>query len=162
MSTYKSISIHIKGLSGSGKTTALGAIVDALQEAGFQVSAQDGRDITATGPQPGGFSANITVEEAMPVVQQLAGIRSDVLDAINAEFTYQDAKHGPNRDQSLPGYLMVMRSELNEADDGWNKNLTGRSSALHEITQVVAVGLRCLNDYGTEGSAASTRDRRMA
>lgn len=164
------ITIRITGAAGAGKSTAMAAISAALAQAGFGVAAVEGRHIERHGDQHSDYLAHVSVvegvEESMQAgaeqlqkaqklleeLGQLRGIPREVVQAINAEFDYQDAKHGPDRRQTLPGYLLVMESELLEAKLGWNKNLTGRSSALHEVVQTVAVGLRCLRDHGTEGN----------
>lgn len=81
-----------------------------------------------------------------------------VYDAITREREYQDAKFGPLKEQSLAGFLIVLENEIAEAKHGWTKNLTGRSSALHEIVQVAATAVACLERYGVEGSAYATND----
>lgn len=82
-----------------------------------------------------------------------------LLTAIEIEMGYQDIKWGPNRQQSLPGYIAVMENEIAEAKLAWAKNLTGlRSTPLEEILQVVTVGYRCLLQYGVLGTARATND----
>lgn len=84
--------------------------------------------------------------------------RQGAFRAISAERDYQDAKWGINKPQSLPGFLVVLRQELEEAERGWAKNLNDRSSALAEITQIAAVAVACLEKYGSTGSAVATND----
>lgn len=82
-----------------------------------------------------------------------------VFDHIQDERLYQDLKWGAKKPQSLPGYLLIMQSELQEAIDGWMKDREEpRQSTLEEILQVVAVGVACLETYGVRGSAISTND----
>lgn len=82
-----------------------------------------------------------------------------VIAAIEHELQYQKDKWGADKEQSLPGYMLVMQKELNEAIDGWMKNkIEDRQTCLEEIVQVVAVGIKCLETYGTCGSALSTND----
>lgn len=82
----------------------------------------------------------------------------EVFDAIRKEMDYQDAKFGVDKQQSLPGYLVIMENELIEAKHGWTKNLSDRHSALHEIVQLAATAIRCLEQYGVTGSAIATND----
>lgn len=81
-----------------------------------------------------------------------------VFEAIQKEREYQRQKYGADKQQSLPGFLLVAQEELNEAIIGWNKNLAGRSSPLHELCQVAAVCFAAMEKYGVEGSAISTDD----
>ena len=82
-----------------------------------------------------------------------------VMAAVEAELEYQDRKWGEDKPQSLPGLLLVMRKELEEAEDAWIKNRTGaRQTCLEEVVQVVATGMQLLMKYGTEGSALATDD----
>lgn len=76
-----------------------------------------------------------------------------VIAAINKEIAYQDKKFGKehNRSQTVEGHLLIMRKELQEAEDGWMKNATGRNSVEMEIVQVVAVGVQALNNIVTIG-----------
>jgi hypothetical protein len=58
--------------------------------------------------------------------------RQQVYEAIDKERQYQDQKYG-YKPQSLPGFLLVAKSELNEAIDGWVENCQGRDSCLAEL-----------------------------
>lgn len=87
-----------------------------------------------------------------------ATISHRVQDAIEKEMQHQRDKWGADKQQSLPGYLLVMQYELNEAIDGWMKNKAGRNSTLQEIVQVVTTGIVALEYYGVDGSALSTND----
>lgn len=86
-------------------------------------------------------------------------ISSETIAAISTELDYQDDKWG-SKEQSLPGYLLIMKKEIDEAIEGWMKNAPGRNSPLHEIVQVVAVGIQCLEQYGTTGCTINTNDIR--
>lgn len=79
-------------------------------------------------------------------------------EAIAQERKNQEDKWGENKPQSLPGYLMILESELNEAKLGWIKNLDGKSAPLNEIVQLAAVAVACLERYGVTGSAIATND----
>lgn len=81
-------------------------------------------------------------------------MKTNVLEAIEAERAYQLNKWGKHHDdtQSLAGYLLIIESELNEAKRGWNKNLSGRDSSLSELVQVVAVAVAALEKFGVEGN----------
>jgi len=77
-----------------------------------------------------------------------------IFEAIEAERKYQDLKWGSleEKNQSLAGFMLVMKKELEEAEQGWMKNEPGRHSALGEIIQVVATGVAALQQYGLEGN----------
>lgn len=86
-------------------------------------------------------------------------ISEETLSAIHKELNYQAQKYGVNKEQSLPGFLIIMQKELDEAIDAWNNNDTrDRQTPLEEVTQVVTTGIACLNKYGTKGSAVATDD----
>lgn len=85
-------------------------------------------------------------------------IREDVYKAIDIERTFQQNKYGPDKRQSLAGYLLILRRELAEAEEGWMKSIDkGRNSPLAEITQIAAVAVACLEVYGIEGNTTVTR-----
>ncbi len=86
------------------------------------------------------------------------GIDSRVERAVVAELKYQDDKWGKDKEQSFPGFLLILENELAEAKLGWAKGGEERQSALHEVTQIAAVALRCINTYGTIGCPRSTFD----
>ena len=84
---------------------------------------------------------------------------ADVFAAIQNELSYQTMKWGADKEQSLAGYLLIMRKELDEAIDGWMKNRHDpRQSSLEEVTQVAAVAVRCLMTYGLKGCSRARRD----
>lgn len=89
-----------------------------------------------------------------PVPPQLDSLPS-VIAAINKEIAYQDKKWGKehNRRQTVEGHLLIMRKELQEAEDGWMKNASGRNSVEMELVQVVAVGVQALNNIVTSGKS---------
>lgn len=78
----------------------------------------------------------------------------EVITSVKQERDYQDNKWGTiaEHNQSIPGYLLILRKELEEAENGWMKNKSGRDSALAEIRQVAAVAIACLQQYGIEGN----------
>src|SRR4051794_6072592 len=78
--------------------------------------------------------------------------------AIHRELEHQRQKWGKHKPQSLPGFLLILESELAEAKHGWMKNLDGRNSSLTEMVQIAAVAIACLGRYGTFGSARATND----
>ncbi len=82
--------------------------------------------------------------------------------AIIAEMDHQDRKWGAGNPQSVPGFLIVLENELNEAKHGWTKNIRGRDSCMSEIVQVAAVAIQALMRYGTEGCPRSTNDEIVA
>lgn len=85
--------------------------------------------------------------------------RENVYLAISKERIYQDRKWGVDRPQSVPGFLLVMRKELDEAEKSWLKNVRGdRQTVLEEIVQVAATAVACLERYGVEGNTVSCND----
>lgn len=85
--------------------------------------------------------------------------REDVYKAIDAEREHQDEKYGPNKPQSLPGFLTVLRKELQEAEDGWFYGIEERrNTCLEELVQVAAVAIATLERYGLVGNPVSTND----
>lgn len=84
--------------------------------------------------------------------------QEQVFEAIKAEREHQKRKYGADKQQSIPGFLLVLEQELQEAKDGWIKNVSGRDSVLSEVVQVAAVAFACLEKYGITGSAFATDD----
>lgn len=86
-------------------------------------------------------------------------ISEEIIKAIVDELTYQETRHGIDKQQSLPGYMLIMEHKLNDAKSSWNENhWCNRQTPLEEIVQVVAVGIKCLQTYGVTGSAVPTND----
>lgn len=86
-------------------------------------------------------------------------IDEEVIYSIEDEMQYQDRKFGIGKEQSFPGYLTIIQSELDEARRAWTKGpWSGRDSALAEIVQIATVAIRCLEQYGVEGCPAATND----
>lgn len=80
-----------------------------------------------------------------------------VLQAITTEISNQNIKWGDDRPQSLAGFLLILRRQLNQAEESWVKDLHS-PSVLEEIVQVAAVSIECLKRYGVKGSAIPTND----
>lgn len=78
----------------------------------------------------------------------------EVIKYIFLERLRQDEKWGKLevKNQSLAGMLLVLEAELQEAKDGWMKNVQGKHSALSEVVQIAAVCVAILEQYGTEGN----------
>ena len=78
----------------------------------------------------------------------------EVVESLKQERERQDKKWGSleEKQQSLAGYMMVIRKELGEAEEGWMKNKEGKHSSLAEIRQVAAVAIACLQQHGIEGN----------
>lgn len=72
--------------------------------------------------------------------------QQQIFEASLRERAYQDAKWG-NKPHEVPGWLLIMRAELEEAMHAWVKH-DGSREALKEILQVVAVGVACLEQHG--------------
>ena len=80
--------------------------------------------------------------------------KQEVFDLITAERNRQDAEWGTLEEKKKPlvGYLLIIRKELQEAEDGWMENLAGKHSALSELVQVAATAVAALEQYGAEGN----------
>lgn len=78
----------------------------------------------------------------------------EVCKTVKEERDSQDLKWGDldEKNQPISGYLLVLESELNEAKEGWTKNISGKHSSLAEIRQVAAVAIACLQQHGIEGN----------
>lgn len=85
--------------------------------------------------------------------------REDVYLAISKERIYQDRKWGVDKPQSVPGFILIMRKELDEVERAWAKNVRGdRQTVLEEVIQVAATAVACCERYGVEGNTISSND----
>ena len=66
---------------------------------------------------------------------------------IDKERNRQDRIHGEIEDHphSVAEWLLIMRKELQKAENAWIKN--GNPSAIIEIIEVIAVGVACLEQH---------------
>ena len=78
----------------------------------------------------------------------------EVVESLKQERQNQDIKCGAldEKKQSVAGYMLVLKKELEEAEAGWMKNVQGKHSALSEIRQVAATAIACLQQHGVEGN----------
>lgn len=83
----------------------------------------------------------------------------EVLKAITLEREYQKKKWGPNKPQSLAGYMLIVRKELEEAENGWNAGKMDGDSPLSELVQVAATCLAALEEYGVSGNVICQLDK---
>ena len=81
-----------------------------------------------------------------------------VIESIKAEREHQESKWGKDDPQSIAGFLIIIQKELDEAFDGWNKNLPGKSACMNELVQVAATAIAALERYGVTGTPISTDD----
>lgn len=74
--------------------------------------------------------------------------RNEIYKAIERERDYQDNKYGAvhDRPHSVVEWLLIMRKELEEAENGWIHGT--EESALEELLQVVAVGVAAMEQHG--------------
>lgn len=84
--------------------------------------------------------------------------RGEVYTVIDRERSLQDGKWGVNHPQSLPGFLILMRRELQEAEAAWVNHVMGDHAPLNEIIRVAATAVACLEKYGVTGSTVATND----
>lgn len=83
----------------------------------------------------------------------------EVAAAVRDERSFQYRRWGPDKKQSLAGYLLIMKKELDEAIEGWMRNETApRDSCLEEVVQVAATAFACLEVYGIKGCSRSRND----
>ena len=75
----------------------------------------------------------------------------EIAAVVKAERDKQDEKWGPTKFQNAAGYLLILEAELNEAKEGWMKNVEGKHSSLAEIVQIAAVAFACLEQHGISG-----------
>lgn len=89
----------------------------------------------------------LTMDKTMLTMEQ-------VFNLIAAERQRQDDKWGSldTRKQPLAGHLLTISAELQEAKHGWQKNISGKHSALRELIQVAAVCVAAIQQYGPEGN----------
>lgn len=76
----------------------------------------------------------------------------EVFEHIDAERQYQDRKHGPvnTHGHTLGEWILIMEAELNEAKEALIKGGRGRNEVRHEILQIVATGVACLEQHGVD------------
>ena len=74
---------------------------------------------------------------------------TDALEAILEERLYQDGKYGSPEERylSLGDYLVILRGELEEAEQAFRKGV-GEGECLLEVLQVGAVATACLQQHG--------------
>jgi len=122
----------------------------------FRIDTVDGKDAVIDFTSQETFDASL---DALPE-ECYAGLASkqEVFQAICAEREYQDEKWGAHKPLSLPGFLLVIERELQEAKEGWLKNHTGRNAPLNELVQVAATCFAALERYGVTGSTHNVND----
>lgn len=78
----------------------------------------------------------------------------EVVESLKLEREYQDEKWGTldQRQQSIAGFMLIIKKELEEAENGWIKNVEGKHSSLAEIRQVAAAAIACLQTHGISGN----------
>lgn len=80
--------------------------------------------------------------------------RSVVYNTINNVRDIQDERHGTDKPQSLPGFLLLFQQYLNKAEVAW---ITDKDP-LGEVTKLAALCVACLEKYGIDGSPITTDD----
>ena len=83
--------------------------------------------------------------------------RDKVYHAIDSERFHQDRKWGSieGHGHEVGAWLTLMRSILTKAETAW-ANSAGDRGALHEIRQVLAVGVACCEQHGIETRSLHT------
>ena len=74
---------------------------------------------------------------------------TEALEAILDERLYQDGKYGSPEERylSIGDYLVILRGELEEAEQAFRKG-AGPGECLLEVLQVAAVAAACLQRHG--------------
>jgi hypothetical protein len=73
--------------------------------------------------------------------------RQLIYEAIDRERDYQAEKH-LEEPRSVGDFILIMRSELAEAERAWNK--AGCKRAIEEMLQVAATAVACMEQHGVE------------
>lgn len=70
--------------------------------------------------------------------------------ALLRERAFQDAKYGllSEKPHEIPTWIVIMRRELQEAEDAWLK--LGDVEAMKELLQAVAVGIAAIQQHGVQ------------
>ena len=111
---------------------------------------------------PESTNPDVFTQEDMDFLKEEAERRNAIRHAqeivwvyIRQEREYQNEKHGTivENPHDVPGWLLIMKVELEEAERAWVEN-GGDQYALCEILQVIATGVACLEQHGVV-------DRRM-
>lgn len=84
--------------------------------------------------------------------------QKEVFNAIQKERKYQDEKWGAEKPQSLAGFLLIARKELDEAEEGWMNGRHDGHSPLSELVQVAATCVAALEMYGVCGNVICNVD----
>lgn len=74
------------------------------------------------------------------------GMPVHVLDAISGEREYQESKW-PGHEHTVAEWILILRKVLNDAERAWVTG-HGDNQALHEIRQLTAVGVACMEQCG--------------
>jgi len=83
---------------------------------------------------------------------------NEIAIAILRERNYQDSKWGTIEDHphTPREWLAIMESELEEAKQAWVSQ-SGDLGCLHEMLQIIAVGVACLEQHGIVEREEPTR-----
>lgn len=75
----------------------------------------------------------------------MSATKEEIYKVIETEREYQEAKWGP-RKHEIPTWLLILRKELDEAEEAWLKK--GVLDSIIELGQVLAVGVACMEEHG--------------
>ncbi len=85
---------------------------------------------------------------------------ADAVRYVARERHYQMHKYGWDKEQSLPGFLIVISHLLGTAVTAWTKNRDEpRRTPLAIVTAIAATAIACIQRYGATGSAHATNDK---
>lgn len=76
----------------------------------------------------------------------------NVMEALHMERTYQKMKN-EDSEHTVAEWLLIMETLLEKAKLAWYYGLEGRESALCEVLQLTAVGVACLEQFGSDTDA---------
>jgi hypothetical protein len=77
--------------------------------------------------------------------------KEKVIQALHQERTYQDQKHGTldgTGSHTLGEWILLIESELAEAKLALIKGGRGRDTVRHEVVQIGALAMACLEQHG--------------
>jgi hypothetical protein len=82
----------------------------------------------------------------------MAATRHEVIVALSQERAFQDQKHGTIYEvpHTPGGWMLLIKHELIEAENALIKGGMGRDSWRHEIVQVAALCIACLEQHGLQ------------
>lgn len=92
--------------------------------------------------------AEIGIKPEPEPVKLVKPIKGDILLCIEFERAYQEGKW-PNSHHTVGEWLLILDKLMGDAKRAWVTG-SGNSGALHEVRQIVATGIACMEQCGFE------------